>query len=78
MSSLASEDGIDLILNILIRRCPITFISASMMEHCDADRYCDMKNVAALTALSFLLACLVSFQIVSLTMLFKNIGYKYT
>jgi len=57
MSSLASEDGIDLILNILIRGCPIMFISASMLEHCDADRYCDMKNVATLTALSFLLAC---------------------
>jgi hypothetical protein len=57
MSSLASEDGIDLILNILIRKCPIMFINASMLEHCNADGYCDMKNVATLTALLFLLAC---------------------
>jgi len=56
MSSLASEDGIDLILNILIRGCPVMFISASILEYCDADRYCDMKNVATLRALSFLLA----------------------
>jgi hypothetical protein len=57
MSSVTSEDGIDLILNILIWRCPVMFISASMLEHCDADRYYDMKNVATLTALSFMLAC---------------------
>jgi hypothetical protein len=57
MSSLTSEDGIDLILSILIRRCPVMFINASMLEHCNADRYCDMKNVATLIALSFLLAC---------------------
>lgn len=57
MSSLASEDGIDLILNILIRRCPIMFVNASVLEHCNADRYYHMKNVATLITLSFLLAC---------------------
>jgi hypothetical protein len=54
------------------------FINASMLENCNADRYCDMKNFATLTALSFLLACWVSFQIVSLTVPFQNIGYKCT
>jgi len=57
MSSLAPEDGIDLILNSVIKRCPIMFINGSMLELCDADRYCDMKNVTTLRALSFLLAC---------------------
>ena len=33
------------------------FINASMLEYCDAERHCDMKNVVTLTALSFLLAC---------------------
>jgi len=33
------------------------FINASMLENFNADRYCDMKNVATLTALLFLLGC---------------------
>jgi hypothetical protein len=60
----------NLIVCLSIRRCRNKFMNITMWEHCNFDTFLDVEIFTALTPLSLLILCKLSFPVVGLKVSF--------